>query len=73
MALSTAVAVLMAAMVVTLPDSPRHMFSHGWWSLSGCVDTLIMISSNGAAVISQGECRDGARDASPVLAGLEGD
>lgn len=35
MALSTAVAVLMAAMVVTLPDSPRHMFSHGWWSLSG--------------------------------------
>ena len=26
---------MMAALVATLPDSPRHMFSHGWWSLSG--------------------------------------
>ena len=35
MAFGVLVAVVQAAYVVTIPDSPTHMFANGWWSLSG--------------------------------------
>ena len=35
MAIGVLVAVFQAAYVVTIPDSPTHMFAMGWWSLSG--------------------------------------
>ena len=35
MACGVLVSVIQAAYVVTIPDSPTHMFANGWWSLSG--------------------------------------